>query len=173
MGNLAVSSIYSDNGQSGAAGVVLRNEGGIEITHASTPYIDFHNEAGTTDFGHRLVARTSTVFAYSGNYFCPYGSESLGASSYRWKSVYAKAGNFSDDMEINGALTVGAGAAITGAVTIDGETAATQTWVTSQGYITGITAGTGLTGGGTSGTVTLGLTSTYQTYISNGNTAYG
>lgn len=70
-------------------------------------------------------------------------------------------------------MTVGAGAAITGAVTIDGEIAATQTWVTSQGYITGITAGTGLTGGGTSGTVTLGLTSTYQTYISNGNTAYG
>lgn len=172
MGNLAVSSIYSDNGQSGVAGVVLRNEGGIEISHASTPYIDFHFANSTSDFSHRLVARADNIFAYSGNYFCPWGNESLGASSYRWRYVYAKAGSFSNNMEINGALTVGAGATITGAVTIDGETAATQTWVTSQGYITGITAGTGLTGGGTSGNVTLGLTNTYQTYISNGNTAY-
>ena len=120
MGNLAVSSIYSDNGQSGAAGVVLRNEGGIEISHASTPYIDFHHEAGTTDFSHRLIARASNIFAYSGNYFCPYGSESLGASSYRWKSVYAKAGSFSNDVEINGALTVGAGATFNGDVRING-----------------------------------------------------
>lgn len=207
MGNLAVSSLYSDNGQSGAAGVFLRNEGGIEISHASTPYIDFHFANSTSDFSHRLIAKADNIFAYSGNYFCPWGSESLGASSYRWRYVYAKSGSFSNDMEINGALTVGAGATITGAVTIDGETAATQTWVTSQGYkttdnnttytftggtneftvtpsngsaqivtitpsITGITAGTGLTGGGSSGNVTLGLTNTYQTYISNGNTAY-
>ena len=120
MGNLAVSSIYSDNGQSGAAGVVLRNEGGIEITHASTPYIDFHHSAGTSDFSHRLIARDSGIFAYSGNYFCPYGSESLGASSYRWRSVYAKAGSFSNDVEINGALTVGAGATFNGDVRING-----------------------------------------------------
>ena len=120
MGNLAVSAIYSDNGQSGAAGVVLRNEGGIEITHASTPYINFHHSAGTSDFSHRLIARDSGIFAYSGNYFCPYGSESLGASSYRWRSVYAKAGSFSNDVEINGALTVGAGATFNGDVRING-----------------------------------------------------
>lgn len=120
MGNLAVSSIYSDNGQSGATGVFLRNEGGIEITHASTPYIDFHYSAGTSDFSHRLIARTATVFAYSGNYFCPWGSESLGASSYRWKAVYAKAGSFSNDVEINGALTVGGTSTFNGDVRING-----------------------------------------------------
>lgn len=170
-GGLSVASVFSD-GTAGVAGVFLRNEGGIEISHASTPYIDFHFANSTSDFNHRFIARADNIFAYSGNYFCPWSNESLGASSYRWRYIYAKAGSFSNDMEINGALTVGAGATITGAVTIDGETAATQTWVTSQGYITGITAGTGLTGGGTSGNVTLGLTNTYQTYISNGNTAY-
>lgn len=119
-GNFHAGSTWSEDGTSGTTGVTLRNEGGIELTHASTPYIDFHYAAGTTDFSHRLIARTSTVFAYSGNYFCPWGSESLGASSYRWKAVYAKAGNFSNDMEINGALTVGAGATFNGDVVING-----------------------------------------------------
>lgn len=177
MGNLAVSSIYSDNGQSGAAGVFLRNEGGIEITHASTPYIDFHHANSTSDFNLRLITRSDKILSLScsGGAFCPYtnGNESLGASSYRWNILWVSGINVSGNTDVGGALTVGAGATITGAVTIDGETAATQTWVTSQGYITGITAGTGLTGGGTSGNVTLGLTNTYQTYISNGNTAYG
>ena len=176
MGNLAVSSIYSDNGQSGAAGVFLRNEGGIEITHASTPYIDFHHANSTSDFNLRLITRSDKILSLScsGGAFCPYtnGNESLGASSYRWNILWVSGINVSGNTDVGGALTVGAGATITGAVTIDGETAATQTWVTSQGYITGITAGTGLTGGGTSGNVTLGLTNTYQTYISNGNTAY-
>lgn len=119
-GNFHAGSTWSEDGTSGTAGVTLRNEGGIELTHASTPYIDFHYAAGTTDFSHRLIARTSTVFAYSGNYFCPWGSESLGASSYRWKAVYAKAGSFSNDVEINGALTVGAGATFNGDVVING-----------------------------------------------------
>lgn len=118
--NVTASDGALNTGQSGVAGVFLRNEGGIELTHASTPYIDFHYAAGTTDFGHRLIARDSGIFAYSGNYFCPWGSESLGASSYRWKAVYAKAGNFSNDMEINGALTVGAGATFNGDVRING-----------------------------------------------------
>lgn len=119
-GNFHAGSTWSEDGTSGTTGVTLRNEGGIELTHASTPYIDFHYAAGTTDFSHRLIARTSTVFAYSGNYFCPWGSESLGASSYRWRSVYAKAGSFSNDVEINGALTVGAGATFNGDVRING-----------------------------------------------------
>lgn len=118
--NVTASDGALNTGQGGVAGVFLRNEGGIEITHASTPYIDFHHEAGTTDFSHRLIARTSTVFAYSGNYFCPWGSESLGASSYRWKAVYAKAGNFLNDMEINGALTVGGTSTFNGDVRING-----------------------------------------------------
>lgn len=120
MGNLAVSSIYSDNGQSGAAGVVLRNEGGIEITHASTPYIDFHHSAGTSDFGHRLIARDSGIFAYSGNYFCPWGKESLGSSTYRWNILWVSGINVSGNTDVGGALTVGAGATFNGDVRING-----------------------------------------------------
>ena len=64
-------------------------------------------------------------------------------------------------------LNVGAGTGITVAadtVSVDTSTIATQSWVNSQGFLTsetgdiqGVTAGTGLSGGGTSGTVTLNL----------------
>ena len=41
------------------------------------------------------------------------------------------------------------------------------------GTVTSITAGTGLSGGTITGSGTIAINSTYQTYISNGNTAYG
>ena len=55
---------------------------------------------------------------------------------------------------------------------------ATQNWVQQQGYVTssGVTrvaTGTGLTGGPITGSGTISISDTYQTYISNGNTAYG
>ena len=56
---------------------------------------------------------------------------------------------------------------------------ATKTWVTNQGYttntgtVTSITAGTGLSGGTITGSGTIAINSTYQTYISHGETAYG
>ena len=55
---------------------------------------------------------------------------------------------------------------------------ATQQWVTSQGYVTssGVTSvdtGTGLAGGPVTSTGTIAISSTYQTYISHGETAYG
>ena len=55
---------------------------------------------------------------------------------------------------------------------------ATKTWVNQQGFVTssGVTSvatGTGLTGGTITGSGTISINSTYQTYISNGNTAYG
>ena len=56
-------------------------------------------------------------------------------------------------------------------------TYATKTWVNQQGFVTssGVTSvatGTGLTGGTITSTGTISINSTYQTYISNGNTAY-
>ena len=45
-------------------------------------------------------------------------------------------------------------------------------YVTSSG-VTSVATGTGLTGGTITGTGTISINSTYQTYISNGNTAYG
>ena len=55
---------------------------------------------------------------------------------------------------------------------------ATQSWVQEQGFVTssGVTSvatGTGLTGGTITSSGTISINSTYQTYISNGNTAYG
>lgn len=45
-------------------------------------------------------------------------------------------------------------------------------FVTSSG-VTSVATGTGLTGGTITGSGTISINSTYQTYISNGNTAYG
>ena len=43
----------------------------------------------------------------------------------------------------------------------------------STGTVTSVATGTGLTGGTITGTGTISINSTYQTYISNGNTAHG
>ena len=62
----------------------------------------------------------------------------------------------------------------------DGQTVvwnqATGRWVygsTGSGTVTSITAGTGLSGGTITGSGTIAIDSTYQTYISHGETAYG
>lgn len=57
-GQLAVSSTFSADGAAGVAGVFIRNEGGIELSHASTPYIDFHMKNTTEDFSNRLICDT-------------------------------------------------------------------------------------------------------------------
>lgn len=83
---------------------------------------------------------------------------------------------------VNGVITLGSNT-ITPVTSLAGY--ATETWVINKGYVTssGVTSiaiknGTGITGGSdtavtSTGTFTIGINSTYQTYISNGNTAYG
>ena len=46
-------------------------------------------------------------------------------------------------------------------------------YTTNTGTVTKVSTGTGLTGGDITTTGTISINSTYQTYISNGNTAYG
>lgn len=61
------------------------------------------------------------------------------------------------------------------AFTINGASGATYnlaSFVTSSG-VTSVATGTGLTGGTITGTGTISISGTYQTYIANGNTAYG
>ena len=77
----------------------------------------------------------------------------------------------------NGTIYLG-GNSITPLTSSDLSGYATQNWVLQQGYVTssGVTrvaTGTGLTGGPITGSGTISINSTYQTYISNGNTAYG
>ena len=77
----------------------------------------------------------------------------------------------------NGTITLGANS-ITPLTSSDILDMATKTWVNQQGFVTssGVTSvatGTGLTGGTITGSGTISINSTYQTYISNGNTAYG
>lgn len=60
----------------------------------------------------------------------------------------------------------------------DWATLATEKWVTDKGYVTSsgvtkVSTGTGLTGGDITSTGTISINSTYQGYISNGNTAHG
>lgn len=62
------SSIYSSgktSGSDGHAGVIL-STGGIEISHSSTPFIDFHYANSTADFTSRLFEQTSGVLKASG-----------------------------------------------------------------------------------------------------------
>ena len=80
-------------------------------------------------------------------------------------------GTFTGDVSIQGKLT------LTGSVYCGGYILASQSWVTSQGYVTSsgvtsITAGTGLSGGTITGSGTIALTSSIQTKIDNGDTAY-
>ena len=77
----------------------------------------------------------------------------------------------------NGTITLGANS-ITPLTSSDILDMATKTWVNQQGFVTssGVTSvatGTGLTGGTITGSGTISINRTYQTYISNGNTAYG
>ena len=46
-------------------------------------------------------------------------------------------------------------------------------YTTNTGTVTSVATGTGLTGGTITGSGTISINSTYQTYISNGNTAFG
>lgn len=67
-GQLAVSSTYSADGTAGVAGVFIRNEGGIEISHASTPYIDFYLKNATADYSNRLICDTLGRLQVSNNF---------------------------------------------------------------------------------------------------------
>lgn len=78
---------------------------------------------------------------------------------------------------VNGTITLGSNS-ITPLTSSSLVGYATQSWVQQQGYVTssGVTrvaTGTGLTGGPITGSGTISISDTYQTYISNGNTAYG
>ena len=48
------------------AGIEICAEGGIEIFHTSTPYIDFHYEASTDDYSVRLICDSATNLTCTG-----------------------------------------------------------------------------------------------------------
>jgi cytoskeletal protein CcmA (bactofilin family) len=106
-GTLHVGSTYSEDGQSGTAGVTIRNEGGIEISHASTPYIDFHYANDTGDYSVRMAAKSTSVLSFRGNLSSWYNNGyNLGTSDVRWKKLWATNGDFAGDLEVGGNLIV-------------------------------------------------------------------
>lgn len=54
----------SDSG----SGIVIDNDGGIEIFHTSTPFIDFHYQASTADYSVRLLCNSATNIHDSGSF---------------------------------------------------------------------------------------------------------
>lgn len=88
-GGLCVGTTYTADGTAGAPAVVLRSEGGIEISHASTPYIDFHYANSTSDYSVRLINKAANTLNLYGS-FCGGTNEtySLGTSSIRWHTLY-------------------------------------------------------------------------------------
>ena len=54
----------SDSG----SGIVIDNDGGIEIFHTSTPFIDFHYQASTADYSVRLMCDSATNIHDSGSF---------------------------------------------------------------------------------------------------------
>ena len=54
-------------GNSGS-GIVINDDGGIEIFHTSTPFIDFHYQASTADYSVRLMCDSATNIHDSGSF---------------------------------------------------------------------------------------------------------
>lgn len=86
-GDLSVSTVLS--AVAGESGVFLHKEGGIGISHASTPYIDFHYANSTSDYSVRLINKAANTLNLYGS-FCGGTNEtySLGTSSIRWHTLY-------------------------------------------------------------------------------------
>ena len=106
-GTLHVGSTFSEDGQSGTSGVTIRNEGGIEISHASTPYIDFHYANATGDYSVRMAAKSTSALSFRGNLSSWYNNGyNLGTSDVRWKKLWATNGDFAGDLEVGGNLIV-------------------------------------------------------------------
>lgn len=121
-GTLHVGSTYSEDGQSGTSGVTIRNEGGIEISHASTPYIDFHYANATGDYSVRMAAKSSSALSFRGNISAWYNNGyNLGTSDVRWKKLWATDGNFAGNLEVGGTTTFNSDMSVWGRMGVIGK----------------------------------------------------
>lgn len=115
----------SNEGTSDVAGVFIRSEGGIELSHSSTPYIDFHANQGTEDFSIRIAA---AVFSNGVKQLNLHGATALmtqsdaniGSSEIRWNKLYCKKGDFSESLNVLKDATVGGNLVVTGDVSSGG-----------------------------------------------------
>ena len=51
------------------SGVVIGADGGIEIYHTSTPFIDFHYKASTADYSVRLICEGENKLSCTGQFY--------------------------------------------------------------------------------------------------------
>lgn len=151
----------SNEGTSGVAGVFIRSEGGIELSHSSTPYIDFHANQDTEDFTIRI---TASVYSNGAKQLNLHGATALvtqsdaniGSSGIRWNELYCKKGDFNDSLSVLKNVTVGGNLVVAGDVSSGGNGQdiptgidktelekyltdngyAKQSWIIGNGYIT-------------------------------------
>lgn len=81
---LKTGSRVSDSG----SGIVIDNDGGIEIFHTSTPFIDFHYQASTADYSVRLMCDSATNIHDSGSFTA---GKYITAGTYVYASTYLQA----------------------------------------------------------------------------------
>ena len=190
-GNLTISGKITTNGDvaigdSGSNNVALR---GNDITIGSSGSNSVIVYGDSFLWGSNTVATRSWVNTqdympksggtFTGSIFLPSSYVVIGTSTgEQGKNLYV-----SGNAKVTGTLYIGSATAATqtwvqnqGYITsLSGY--ATQTWVQQQGYVTssGVTSvstSTGLTGGTITSTGTISISSTYQTYISHGESAY-
>lgn len=156
-GTLCVGASYSADGAAGVAAVVIQREGGIEISHASTPYIDFHYANSTSDYSVRLINMASNTLNLYGH-FCGGKNEtySLGTSSLRWHTLYGLNANISATATI---ATADVTTLKIGSATLTYDSTAGALKIDGNVYATGqVAAG----GAGTEGEASSGSGTTYD-----------
>lgn len=184
-----VSSIYYNNSATLSSPYYVVTSGSVSgntLTLGRRKLSDLLNAAGYTWWGQTMNAdgvvegNMTGVGSISMSGDLHIGS-AAGASPYIYwgDGSYAYIGEDSDDhitLRGNNGVNILTGSGYD--LEWNNETVATETWVQQQGYVTssGVTSvatGTGLTGGTITTSGTISINSTYQTYISHGESAYG
>lgn len=97
------------------SGVEIGNDGGIEIFHSSTPFIDFHYQASTSDYSVRLICNSATNLSCTGTISAQgftgnvTGNCSGSAGSVAWANVTGKPSTYPPESHTHSYLPLAGG----------------------------------------------------------------